>query len=80
MRYLPILGGLNSTKSTDIIPGDPSGSGCVWSGMAESKKGPKARRGRGPGELDLPVKKNIYFSLCPPFPTGIVLRRRPLDI
>lgn len=80
MRYLPILGGLNSTKSTDIIPGDPSGSGCVWSGIAESKKGPKARRGRGPGELDPPVGRNIYFSLCPLSLRGMVLRRRPLDI
>jgi len=48
MQYLPILGGLNSTKSTDTIPGDPGGSGCVWSGMAGSRKGREEA-------LDLPV-------------------------
>lgn len=55
MQYLPILGRLNSTKSTDIIPGDPGGSGCVWSGMAESKKGSGGAKRERPGGLDLPV-------------------------
>ncbi|OAE24331.1 hypothetical protein AXG93_2798s1040 [Marchantia polymorpha subsp. ruderalis] len=46
---------LNSTKSTDIIPGDPGGSGCVWSGMVESKKGSGGAKRERPGGLDLPV-------------------------
>ncbi|KAG6556536.1 hypothetical protein Mapa_001863 [Marchantia paleacea] len=62
MQYLPILGRLNSTKSTNIIPGDPAACGVEWlkKRVRRCEEG-EARRAQPAG-----LKKIIFFAVPSP--------------